>query len=126
MEICANCLNTKVEIGVYENRPCSVCVGCEREDGKPFFPSPIHPSFTVSQHDLIQDRGLPPVTRNDSTLKVKTMSKTVYTWAALATHLNELYHSGQLTPETPISACGLTGLSVELKEGHLVIDEPAE
>lgn len=39
------------------------------------------------------------------------MSKTVYTWAALATHLNELYHSG---------------LSVELKEGHLVIDEPAE
>ncbi|MGT9149790.1 hypothetical protein [Aeromonas hydrophila] len=54
------------------------------------------------------------------------MSKTVYTWAALATHLNELYHSGQLTPETPISACGLTGLSVELKEGHLVIDEPAD
>ncbi|WP_421304660.1 hypothetical protein [Aeromonas veronii] len=54
------------------------------------------------------------------------MSKTVYTWAALATHLNELYHSGQLTPETQISACGLTGLSVEVKEGHLVIDEPAD
>ncbi|MDD9212806.1 hypothetical protein ACB288_22005 [Aeromonas taiwanensis] len=54
------------------------------------------------------------------------MSKTVYTWAALATHLNELYHSGLLAPDTPISACGLTGLSVELKEGHLVIDEPAE
>lgn len=54
------------------------------------------------------------------------MSKTVYTWAALATHLNELYHSGKLTPETPISACGLTGLSVEVKGGYLVIDEPEE
>jgi len=54
------------------------------------------------------------------------MSKTVYAWAALATHLNELYHSGQLTADTPISACGLTGLSVEVKEGYLVIDEPEE
>lgn len=54
------------------------------------------------------------------------MIKAVYTWATLATHLNELYHSGQITPETPISACGLTGLSVELRDSHLLIDEPAD
>lgn len=63
---------------------------------------------------------------NFDTGQEKFMSKTVYTWAALAAHLNELYHSGQITPETPISACGLSGLSVEVKEGHLVIDEPEE
>lgn len=27
--------------------------------GESFFPSPIHPSFTVSERDLIQDKGLP-------------------------------------------------------------------
>ncbi|ELY1969277.1 hypothetical protein SL040_000488 [Aeromonas salmonicida] len=54
------------------------------------------------------------------------MSKTVYTWAALATYLNELNNSGQLTGDMPVSACGLTGLSVEIKEGHLVIDEPTD
>ena len=54
------------------------------------------------------------------------MSTTVYTWAALATYLNELSKSGQLPGNMPVSACGLSGLSVEIKEGHLVIDEPQE
>ncbi|MCE9935653.1 hypothetical protein [Aeromonas salmonicida] len=32
MEICTNCLNTRVEFGVYENLPCSVCGGRQREE----------------------------------------------------------------------------------------------
>ncbi len=32
MEICENCLNTKVEFGVYENRPCSAGGARQHED----------------------------------------------------------------------------------------------
>lgn len=56
----------------------------------------------------------------------KIMSKTVYTWGELATYLNELHQSGQMPFDMPVSACGLSGLSIEIKEGHLVIDEPAD
>lgn len=54
------------------------------------------------------------------------MSKTVYTWGELATYLNALHKDGSLPFDMPVSACGLSGLSVEIKEGHLVIDEPEE
>lgn len=33
--------------------------GVAMGEGESFFPSPIHPSFTVSERDLIQDKGLP-------------------------------------------------------------------
>lgn len=77
--------------------------------GESFFPSPIHPSFTVSERDLIQDKGLP----TGSTLREKDME----TDDDMMTPEDQAYWDGmpEETPGVPSPADNLAQALLEAR-----------